>query len=159
MFSRKLCPAQDTIASKETPARSWSNPSGTVVGNPFQIAPGTYMQFTQPSPPASTLNITTNTGASWAAVGTIPQSLSGRPWIAGPPGNPTIYQGIQKPGGIDFNALRHTLRRWMNRRPRASQGRRVYEWLSWLSPHSVPHQPTDTLPVPKVSKIATMQPS
>ena len=78
---------------------SWSNPAGTVVGNPFQIAPGTYMQFTQPSPPASTLNITTNTGASWTTVGTIPQSLSGRPWIAGPPGNPTIYQGIQKPGG------------------------------------------------------------
>jgi hypothetical protein len=77
---------------------SWSNPPGPVVGNPFQIAPGTYMQFTQPSPPASTLNITTNTGASWTAVGTISQSLAGRPWIAGPPGNPTIYQGIQKPG-------------------------------------------------------------
>ena len=27
--------------------------------NPFQIAPGTYRQFTQPSSPASTLNITT----------------------------------------------------------------------------------------------------
>ena len=31
MFSRKLCPAQDAIASRETPARSWSNPSASGV--------------------------------------------------------------------------------------------------------------------------------
>ena len=78
---------------------NWSNPAGPVVGNPFQISPGTYIQFTQPSPPASTLNVTTNTGSSWTAVGTITQSLSGRPWIAGPAASPTIYQAIQKPGG------------------------------------------------------------
>jgi hypothetical protein len=77
---------------------NWSDPPGPVVGNPFEISPGTYIQFTQPSPPASQLNVTTNTGSTWIGVGTISQSLSGRPWIAGPPGNPTIYQAIQKPG-------------------------------------------------------------
>jgi hypothetical protein len=77
---------------------AWSDPPGPVVGNPFQISPATYIQFTQPSAPASTLNVTTTTGASWTAVGTIPQSLSGRPYVAGPAATPTIYQAIQKPG-------------------------------------------------------------
>jgi hypothetical protein len=77
----------------------WSNPPGQVVGNPFLISAGTYIQFTQPNPPASTLNVTTDTGANWSPVGTIAQSLSGRPYIAGPPANPTIYQAILKPGG------------------------------------------------------------
>jgi hypothetical protein len=81
-----------------TSVAPWSNPPGPVVGPPFEIGPGTYIQFTQPSPPTSTLNLTTNTGASWTPVATITQSLSGRPYIAGPAANPTIYQAIQKPG-------------------------------------------------------------
>jgi hypothetical protein len=77
---------------------NWPNPPGGVVGNPFQVGPATYIQFTQPSPPASTLNVTTNTGGSWTPVGTIAQSLSGRPYVVGPAAAPTIYQGILRPG-------------------------------------------------------------
>lgn len=76
----------------------WPNPAGAVTGNPFQVGPAAYIQFNQPSPPASTLNYTANTGGTWTPVATIPQSLSGRPQVAGPPAGPTVYQGIRKPG-------------------------------------------------------------
>lgn len=78
----------------------WPNPSGTVTGNPFLVGPSEYVQFNQPSPPSNSLNLTTNTGGSWAAATTVAQSLSGRPYISGPAANPTIYQAITKPGGL-----------------------------------------------------------
>ncbi|MGE5323736.1 MAG: hypothetical protein ACM3SW_12785 [Actinomycetota bacterium] len=79
---------------------NWTNPSGTVTGNPFLVAPSQYIQFNQPSPPSNTLNLTTDTGGSWAAQTTISQSLSGRPSVSGPGPNPIIYQGITKPGSL-----------------------------------------------------------
>jgi hypothetical protein len=77
---------------------AWPNPPGAVTGNPFLVGPGAYVQFNQPSPPASTLNYSPDTGMTWTAVATIPQTLSGRPQIAGPAAAPTVYQGIRKPG-------------------------------------------------------------
>jgi len=78
----------------------WPNPSGSVTGNPFLVGPAEYIQFNQPTPPSNTLNLTTDTGGTWAAATTITQSLSGRPYIAGPPATPTVYQGITKPSSL-----------------------------------------------------------
>jgi hypothetical protein len=78
----------------------WANPSGTVTGNPFLVGPSEYVQFNQPSPPSNSLNLTTDTGGSWAAATTVAQSLSGRPYISGPAASPTIFQAITKPGGV-----------------------------------------------------------
>ena len=79
----------------------WNNPPGGG-GNPFLIDPGVYIQFSQSSPPNNTLYLTTDTGGSWNAVsgGTVTLQLQGRPYIAGPPADPTIYQGVLRPGGI-----------------------------------------------------------
>src|SRR5262249_49167747 len=78
----------------------WPNPPGTVTGNPFLVGPSEYVQFNQPTPPSNTLNLTTNTGGSWATATTIAQSLSGRPYVTGPAASPTIYQGITKPSSL-----------------------------------------------------------
>jgi hypothetical protein len=79
----------------------WNNPPASS-GNPFLITPGVYVEWAQPSPPSSQLYITTNSGASWTAVSgaTISLSLSGRPYISGPPASPTIYQAVRKPGNV-----------------------------------------------------------
>ncbi len=79
---------------------NWPNPAGTVTGNPFLVGPGEYVQFNQPTPPSNTLNLTTNTGGSWAAATTVAQSLSGRPYVSGPSASPTIYQAITKPSSL-----------------------------------------------------------
>jgi len=79
---------------------AWPDPPGAVTGNPFLFGPGEYIQFNQPAPPTNSLNFTTNTGGSWAAVTTIAQSLSGRPYVAGSAPSPTIYQGIRKPSSL-----------------------------------------------------------
>jgi hypothetical protein len=79
---------------------AWPNPSGTVTGNPFLVGPGEYVQFNQPSPPSNTLNLTANTGGTWAAATTVTQSLSGRPWVSGPVLNATVFQGIAKPSSL-----------------------------------------------------------
>ena len=78
----------------------WPNPLGNVTGNPFLVGPAEYIQFNQPTPPSNTLNLTTNTGGSWATATTIAQSLSGRPYVTGPAASPTIYQGITKPSSL-----------------------------------------------------------
>jgi hypothetical protein len=78
----------------------WPNPPGTVTGNPFLFGPSQYIQFNQPTPPTNTLNLTTNTGGTWAPATTIAQSLSGRPYVSGPAPGTTVYQGITKPSSL-----------------------------------------------------------
>jgi hypothetical protein len=93
----------------------WPDPPANVTGNPFLIdlpgvTKGMYIQFSHPAPPADpveTLYLTNNFGVpgSWILVTSIrdgnlrPLELAGRPYVAGPAANLTIYQGVTKPGG------------------------------------------------------------
>lgn len=89
----------------------WNNPlAANLSGNPFLVSPGTYVQFAQQTAPNQALYLTTDTGATWtrkpmtgpAALisgGDIRVGLTGRPYLAGPPGEPTMYQPYARPGG------------------------------------------------------------
>lgn len=79
----------------------WNNPPGGG-GNPFIVAQGVYLQWSSPSPPASQLYISTNTGSSWSAVSgaSTTLQLADRPFISGPSANPTVYQEVQRPGNV-----------------------------------------------------------
>ena len=76
---------------------AWPN-SPSTFGNPFLVAPDLYMQYGQPSPPASTLYINSPPG-SWTPRVTVTQTLADRPWVSGPPLAPTVYEAVTKPGG------------------------------------------------------------
>lgn len=78
----------------------WPDPSMNVTGNPFLVGPAEYIEYDQPTPPSNALNLSTNTGGTWTAQTTIRQSLSGRPYVSGPPATAIIYQGITKPGNV-----------------------------------------------------------
>ena len=86
--------------------------------NPFLVEPAVYVEFAQPNlgPPVVNANFalyrTVNTGGSWTKVnlqsptspGLITNNelnvtFSGRPYVAGPPGDPTIFQGYVRGGG------------------------------------------------------------
>jgi len=89
---------------------TWNNPPGGG-GNPFLVSPGTYIQFSQQTPPNTSLFLSTDTGGSWTrksltgpaglvSGGDFTVGLSGRPYVAGPPGDPTIFQAVFKPGNV-----------------------------------------------------------
>jgi len=86
--------------------------------NPFLVEPAVYVQFAQPNlgPPVVDANFalyrTVNTGGTWTKVnlqsptspGLITNNelnvaFSGRPYVSGPPGDPTIFQGYVRGGG------------------------------------------------------------
>jgi uncharacterized repeat protein (TIGR01451 family) len=101
---------------------AWNNPLATTPpgctfsctanpnGNPFLVEPGVYVEFAQNTPPNQALYITTNTGGAWTKVamssptspalitgGDLNVQFSGRPYVSGPPGDPTIFQAYSRP--------------------------------------------------------------
>jgi hypothetical protein len=70
------------------------------VGNPVIIENGVYIQWA-PTPPTWQLYISTDTGASWTAVNgaSTPLQPIDQPFVSGPPANPSVYQGVLRPGG------------------------------------------------------------
>jgi hypothetical protein len=79
----------------------WNDPVPGTGSAPFVIDQGVYIQFASPSPPTNNLYLTTNSGATWTQVAgvAITQSITARPFIAGPPSSPTVYQPAFRPDG------------------------------------------------------------
>ncbi|HLQ62346.1 MAG TPA: hypothetical protein VK131_10820, partial [Candidatus Acidoferrales bacterium] len=81
------------------PRLGWPQPLAAITGNPVVVEEGVYVQWAMPSPPASQLYLTTNTGGTWTAVSgaTTALSRSGLQKVAGPAASPTVYQGVLRP--------------------------------------------------------------
>lgn len=79
---------------------AWNNPPGGG-GYPFLLEPNVYIQWSVPSGSSSSqLFIKTGVDGKWTAVAgaSTPYGLMGRPFIAGDPSDPVIYQGVVRPG-------------------------------------------------------------
>lgn len=89
-----------------TNVTQWPNPPNAGVSSPFMLAPGAYVQATvvpQSGQCSGQANVnqfvlTPNTGQMWSNAFTVCQDVWGIPVVAGPPSNPTVYQGVRRPG-------------------------------------------------------------
>lgn len=77
----------------------WPNVAGPVVGNPFFVSQGDYIQAGQLT--GSTDNVfefTDDVGASWTAKVIVSQTLQGAPLVVHQNGADVVYQGVSRPG-------------------------------------------------------------
>lgn len=89
---------------------NWNHPPpGAMFSeHPFLLEPGVFVELAQPglvgggTDPTFQLYLTTDSGGTWAAVNgaTIGLGVVERLWVSGPPGDPTIYQTVARPGGV-----------------------------------------------------------
>lgn len=106
---------------------SWPNaPDGNATNRadaPFLIAADTYLQNVfnpQTLPPSSDYYLTGSAGTSWSKVFSLSLTPKGPSIFAGPAGNPTVYQGVLRPGSLPNGGLRFGLMRASNLFPPAS---------------------------------------
>lgn len=86
----------------------WNDPvAGS--GNPFRIAPGVYLQISQPDPADPTLavylNEDTDNPATWVRKLDLPVQPRGLPQIVGPPSEPTVWLAYRDPSVGDPGRL------------------------------------------------------
>jgi hypothetical protein len=103
---------------------SWPNaPDGNpanLADAPFLIAGDAYLQYVanqQTVPPSTDFYLTLSAGASWSRAFSLPLTPKGPSVFAGPPANPTMYQGVQRPGSLPNGGLRLGLIRARNLMP------------------------------------------
>lgn len=78
--------------------RAWTNPPGIVSGNPVVIAPGIYLQITEPIIGTYQLDVTRDTGTTWDAVVSVPSEALRLPQVSRVGNDLTVYQAYRKPG-------------------------------------------------------------
>ncbi len=95
-----------------TPSGCTFNCTANPNGNPFLVEQGVYVEFAQLVAPNWALYLTADTGGTWTKVplsfpgnpglisaGDLAVAFSGRPYVSGPPGDPTIFQAYNKAAG------------------------------------------------------------
>lgn len=111
----------NTTAAHFDNVSSWPNaPDGnhdSESDSPFLIAGDSYLQIVVPPnamPPTFDFFLTTSAGASWAKSYSLSLNPRGPAIIAGSPANPTVYQGVRRPGTIPNGGAHYGLLRISN---------------------------------------------
>jgi photosystem II stability/assembly factor-like uncharacterized protein len=104
--------------------RAWTNAPDNdanatdVDGNMFPIRPGGhYIQNTRDNDltsPPNNFKLTKDSGSSWNSAFLVNEELRGVPIVAGPPGDPTVYHPVRRPGATAAGVSRIGLVRVRN---------------------------------------------
>lgn len=110
-------PCSNTVAGAhfENPT-GWPNAPGGAADAPFQIVEDAYLQnvVSASTPPSNDYFLTLSAGSSWSKSFSLSPTPKGATIFAGSLANPSVYQGVQRPGSLPNGGTRFGLVRAKN---------------------------------------------